>query len=373
MGDGADDAQRRAEAEREDEGAGPEVRPSEFSQGIAAPVASLLELSAEVVDELRKPLDPNRVRRREGRGRTQFEYLAGHDVKRRANEIFGFGNWGYDVLELVEIGMVPVKNERNGNDGWHVSYRATVRVTVRGCLPFTDVGYGDGVEYTPAARLTACELATKEAVTDAIKRAFTGWGDQFGLILYAKEDEKKRIASDENSSTATVARRDGPRVETPKTWAEIASWAEPYGETLGWREWVLDAAEVMYGTRDWAALTTNQRDALGQKAAGAIIALRDSHEPDVFPPPSRDEVRAAWSHVLGPSTAGEKALLPGPPWRMGPEEDDREPLGGSVPPESPETNGSPSEPSEAPETAGEPAREPVSAGRVPGEDDSIEF
>jgi DNA recombination protein Rad52 len=264
-------------------------------------------LDHKQVDALRQPLDPSRVRSRKGRGSGQFQYLAGHDVKRRANEIFGFGNWGYRVIRIEQSEAVNVKGD--GKEGWHIGYMAVVEVTVRDCLPFSDVGYGDGVEYGPAALVTARELATKEAVTDALKRALTGWGDQFGLILYAKEDEKRRIDQDRNTPASAPA--------GPKSWPEIFEWAAPYGDVLGWPVWVQDASELLYKARESAKLSAEQKAGLGQKAAGAVVALRDAVDPGLMPPVSREDVQKAWASVL------DGISLPGPEWRMGPDETDR--------------------------------------------------
>jgi hypothetical protein len=172
------------------------------------------------------------------------------------------------------------------------------------------VGYGDGVEYGPAALATARELAIKEAATDAMKRALTGWGDQFGLILYAKGDEKQRIDRERNRQDTVGEVRAAPSTSVPKSWTEINLWAESYGPEVGWREWVQEAALALFDAESWEALTTEQRKVLGQKAAGAIVALREAHDPGEFPPPDREEVQKAWSAVLGGT------VLDGPPWRL---------------------------------------------------------
>lgn len=104
------------------------------------------------------------------------------------------------------------------------------------------------------------------------------------------------------------------RTETPKTWAEINAWAEPYGPELGWRKWILDAAESLFQTTTWEELSPEQRKTLGQKASGAIIALRDAHPPAEFPPPTREEIQKAWASVL------EGISLPGPMWQLSPGE-----------------------------------------------------
>lgn len=114
-----------------------------------------------------------------------------------------------------------------------------------------------------------------------------------------------------------AARREQSRVETPRTWAEITAWAEPYGGHLGWREWVAQASSHLFGDVPFQELTGDQRQALGQKASGAVIALREVAAPAEFPPVARDVVQKAWASVL------DGALLEGPPWRMSPEESAR--------------------------------------------------
>ena len=60
------------------------------------------------------------------------------------------------------------------------AYAATVRVTVPGSPSRTDVGFHAVVEETAEGH----ETAFKGAVTDALKRALRGYGDQFGNSLY---------------------------------------------------------------------------------------------------------------------------------------------------------------------------------------------
>jgi DNA repair and recombination protein RAD52 len=151
-----------------------------------------------ISEALDAPLDPQRVSKRSGGGGKEFSYLEGWDVKQRANEIFGYGGWGYRVADLSCLGEEEFTNS-NGKTGVRVGYRAIVEVSVgpypldgsifrdtRGYATYSDVGYGDAQEYN-MSRITPHELASKEAVTDALKRAFASLGDQFGLCLYDKE------------------------------------------------------------------------------------------------------------------------------------------------------------------------------------------
>lgn len=149
----------------------------------AAPAETLASVDP-IAAALSEPLDPRRVATREGSGRQKLSYLKAHDVKRTANRIFGWSGWSYTVDELVCLGEEPFKN-RNGKEGIRVGYRATVAVAIGG-VRRGDTGYGDAMEYT-ASRITPHELASKEAVSDALKRCLASFGDQFGLCLYGDD------------------------------------------------------------------------------------------------------------------------------------------------------------------------------------------
>ena len=55
-------------------------------------------LSPRVVTELEKPLDPSLVSQRKGRAGRTYQYIEGHTVIDQANEIFGRGGWGYELV-----------------------------------------------------------------------------------------------------------------------------------------------------------------------------------------------------------------------------------------------------------------------------------
>jgi DNA recombination protein Rad52 len=144
----------------------------------------------EVQEALKRPIDPRRVKSRQGGGGKTLSYISTEDAIQAANAVFGLGGWGYEVVELDYLGLENF--ERNGKKGYRVAYRATVKVTAHGTvgLPlattFSDTGYGDAVEYGGSA-LTPHELASKEAVSDAVKRCLKNFGSQFGLDLYSEE------------------------------------------------------------------------------------------------------------------------------------------------------------------------------------------
>lgn len=165
-------------------------------------------LSPEQVEALRKPLDRDHVKKREGK----YSYIETHHAIRTANRIFGFGGWGYRIVEQREIAAVPVTGERG--PGYMVGWYCRVELTVGSCPPVSGSGYGDGIEYGgERSRIKACELALKESESDALKRALRNYGDQFGLILYAKDNERAAI---ENESKQAVAREpEGVPVSVP--------------------------------------------------------------------------------------------------------------------------------------------------------------
>lgn len=131
------------------------------------------------------------------------------------------------------------------------------------------------------------------------------------------ENEGESYRSFEKGTVRDQRQNQAGRTETPRSWAEIFAWAEPYGAELGWAVWCQDACQLLFSTRERRELKTDQLTTLGQKASGAVIALREDHPPEQVPPPSRLDVQAAWAKVM------DGLALPGPEWRMSPEEEDR--------------------------------------------------
>ena len=149
-------------------------------------VPELSPLSAEVLAQL-DVLDPSRVATRQGPGGRVFSYLEGAEVIDTANRIFGRGNWGYEMLAITVEGT---------------TYTAHIRLTVKGCLPFADIGISvaackQGDQPTP----DAIETAKKGAVTDGVKRCLKNFGAAFGLTLYFK-DTGSPVAGGSNGSSA---------------------------------------------------------------------------------------------------------------------------------------------------------------------------
>ncbi len=134
-------------------------------------------LGREAKRRLRRPLDERLVRERTTEDGAVLRYLEGWRAIAQANAIFGEDRWGAEVVGPVEYRPLPGR----GRGAAAGIYTATVRVTVAGCAPHSDVGAAvlDGAGAEDHA------TAYKAAVTDALKRALRHFGDQFGNGLAA--------------------------------------------------------------------------------------------------------------------------------------------------------------------------------------------
>ena len=137
-------------------------------------------LPASVTDKLAQPLDASLVSQRRGRGNRSVSYLEGRTVIDQANRIFGHGGWGHEVVGDVILRELDQVNAQTGEVKRIRAYSATVKVTVPGAPPRTDVGFQSVADETVEGH----ETAFKGAVTDGLKRALRTFGAQFGNSLY---------------------------------------------------------------------------------------------------------------------------------------------------------------------------------------------
>ena len=138
--------------------------------------------SKEQIEILNEELNSNRIKTRE-KGNINLSYIEGFDVIDTANKVFGFGNWSYSISKLDQVSQEVNQNQNNV-----VCYKAVVKIQIHNndhsqTVSRQDVGFGTGVAKTLA---DAHEGSAKEAVTDAIKRCFRSFGNQFGNSLYDK-------------------------------------------------------------------------------------------------------------------------------------------------------------------------------------------
>lgn len=107
------------------------------------------------------------------------DYLFAWHVINEANRIFGYGGWSYT------IDLQKVSEHTNAKGNHVIGYICKCTLTVDGIVR-QDVGYGEGIAKNVG---DAHEGATKEAATDALKRALRTFGNQFGLALYDKSQQ----------------------------------------------------------------------------------------------------------------------------------------------------------------------------------------
>lgn len=139
-----------------------------------------MTLTQAQIKKLSANLEPQHIKTRT-KANFELSYIEGWHVIAEANRIFGFDGWDR-ITDVTALGEPRLLNEK-----WHVSYMAKCKIVVRADgadVVRTGIGYGSGVARNVG---DAYEGAIKEAETDAMKRAFSTWGNVFGLALYDKE------------------------------------------------------------------------------------------------------------------------------------------------------------------------------------------
>lgn len=129
---------------------------------------------------LGSPLDPKHVKKPTGSFGPKGDYLEGWHVINELNRVFGFDGWSY-TIELSRDSLVEGTDSKNVPQ-WQAAYTCVCTLRV-GETMRQDVGFGSGFAKQVG---DAIEGATKEAVTDALKRCARTFGNVFGLALYDK-------------------------------------------------------------------------------------------------------------------------------------------------------------------------------------------
>ena len=171
-------------------------------------------LSPNVNEALRQPLNSALVSERKGRGGRRFSYIEGHTAIDQANQVFGYGGWGYEL-----VGEVTLREFKSG-----AAYSATVRVTVPGAPSRTDVGFQPVSDDSAEGH----ETAYKGAVTDALKRALRSFGDRFGNGLYGdpptstgherRQPQPRQPRSEQRPTPASAARSSQSNGTRPRSY-----------------------------------------------------------------------------------------------------------------------------------------------------------
>lgn len=149
-----------------------------------------MTFTKEQIGALDGPLDSANVKQREHSG-VKLDYIEAWHAIAEANRIFGFDAWARETIDMkcVSERETTIGKGTYQRPGWRVSYVAKVRVTVEGVLR-EGTGAGHGIDSDLG---NAHESASKEAESDAMKRALMTFGNPFGLALYDRT--KANVAS----------------------------------------------------------------------------------------------------------------------------------------------------------------------------------
>lgn len=176
---------------------------------------------SDIRKKLDAPIPESAVRERAGGGNMKLSYVDGFYVTSRMNDIFGL-NWNYEVFENRQV-----SEEKDDRGRWRISYEAHVRVTAgtpdgdfgHHQTSRSDYGHGHGIDNDKGK---AIESASKEAVTDARKRACATLGNVMGLALYDKdktfvggEDEDKPVRDAALAEVKAAVKK--PAARKPRT------------------------------------------------------------------------------------------------------------------------------------------------------------
>lgn len=179
-----------------------------------------------------------------GNGR-KLSYLEGWHVIDQLNQIFGQGCWAYSTEELI------MRFSGEVNDKFYTSYTAKVKLSVSFggfWVHFSDIGFGDGTDARNPGKTH--ELATKEAVTDGLKRCAKNLGMSLGLALYDKTQENVEDGEADTKGNRSAQRPSGnqgvpskgPAAKQPE---ERAPVAEAKREDVQEAEQTQDRAQVL--------------------------------------------------------------------------------------------------------------------------------
>ncbi len=158
-------------------------------------------MTPEQIKMLQAPLDPKNVKKPSGSFGPKGDYIEGWHAINELNRVFGFDGWSY-TIDLARDALEKGKDSK-GNEQWQAAYTCVCTLRV-GEVTRQDVGFGSGFAKGIG---DAIEGATKEAATDALKRAARTFGNIFGLALYDKSRENVSAPPPPPVRTITEAQR----------------------------------------------------------------------------------------------------------------------------------------------------------------------
>ena len=162
--------------------------------------------------QLNEGIPPDRVSSRSGGfggKKGGVLYITSCEAIRLANEVFGPDGWSDEIVDR----NLDFVDECDGR--WSVLASAVVRVRALG-VSHEDVGFG--TSQNMRNRFAAIEKASKQAVSDARKRALRLFGERLGNCLYdpkyldtlrrsRSSSSKKRSVDDDVVASSSYSKR----------------------------------------------------------------------------------------------------------------------------------------------------------------------
>lgn len=213
----------------------------------------------EQVGLLEEQITPDVVSERRGAGNMTLSYVEGFYAINKANEIFGYDGWDYEIVDLrtdtyqvkeviharataqVKVTVrVPSSTEGVINDlieqsGEEASAEVIMAQLGSAGIPKqtvtrNDVGHGTS---TAKGVVPDFEAAEKEAVTDALKRSLRSFGNQFGNSLYDKSFLKTLKGGSGGASPARASgTKSAPRPASDKQKGFVEKLLKDKGKNL---------------------------------------------------------------------------------------------------------------------------------------------
>jgi hypothetical protein len=159
-------------------------------------------------------------------------------------------------------------------------YSARVKITVKDCIPITDEGVCPVQEGRNArATIDAHDMARKGAITDAMKRAFRCYGNQFGNPLYDKDYGHTPATESKPQQPATTPTRAAVTPSQPRPVdrtaqpapAPVAAPARPVTQASTPMVVENDANFKTYSAKIHAAKTTRELSDLGLEMKRQVV------------------------------------------------------------------------------------------------------
>lgn len=225
---------------------------------------------------------------------------------------------GWTLLGTM-LGVFPVCVwTRKLDDGWEARVEARTRdgavvgAAEAECLR-SETKWADRDDYM--LRSMAQTRATSKALRQPLGFVVSLAGfDPTPAEEMPSDAEQRATGRAAASTTGNIRVENAPTQAS--TWAGVKKLIYAYGKET-WEDWIVfgeQAKAYIYPGED--ELSEGAKAEMLQVTCLAANYLSEQHSPSAFPPPSRDELRAAWK-------VSTEAELEGPPWRMSPDETDR--------------------------------------------------